>query len=74
MLAKHILIIMALEATLAFLEETNRPFSVNEILSGIKNKDVGKAALQTALNTLVKKGKVVEKLNGKQKVEKFEIL
>lgn len=60
---------MSLEAILSFLEEHNRPFSINEIHSGVKNgQDMGKASLQKSLNTLVKKGKVVEKSYGKQRV------
>lgn len=60
---------MASEGVLAFLQEHNRPFSIIDIHSGIKGKDeIGKAAVQKALNDLVKHGKMKEKTYGKQKV------
>lgn len=63
---------MASETILAFLLEHNRPFSINELQSGIKNQEeIGKAALQKALNTLVGSGKIKEKLYGKQKVRLY---
>nr|CAH7747890.1 unnamed protein product [Callosobruchus chinensis] len=60
---------MAQEAVLWFLREHNRPFSINDVLSGAKGKgEFGKAAVQKALDCLVSEGKVKEKVYGKQKV------
>ncbi|CAH1958566.1 unnamed protein product [Acanthoscelides obtectus] len=60
---------MAQDAVLSFLEEHNRPFSIHDIIGGVKGKgEFGKAAVQKALDALVNKGKVKEKLYGKQKV------
>uniref|UniRef100_A0A6P7G349 Homologous-pairing protein 2 homolog n=1 Tax=Diabrotica virgifera virgifera TaxID=50390 RepID=A0A6P7G349_DIAVI len=55
------------EVVLKFLEEHNRPFSANDIQSGVKG-DFGKSAVQKALDFLVKKEQVREKAYGKQKV------
>lgn len=59
---------MATEAVLGFLENHNRPFSLNEVHQGIKG-DFGKTAIQKALDSLVEEQKVKEKTYGKQKVK-----
>ncbi|KAJ8923950.1 hypothetical protein NQ315_006726 [Exocentrus adspersus] len=58
---------MAGKAVLNFLEEHNRPFTVNDIQQGVKG-DFGKTAIQKALDSLVGDEKVREKIYGKQKI------
>ncbi|XP_056642551.1 homologous-pairing protein 2 homolog [Diorhabda sublineata] len=55
------------EAVLKFLEYHNRPYSANDIQSGVKG-DFGKSAVMKALVFLVQKGKILEKTYGKQKI------
>nr|UVJ69099.1 PSMC3IP [Pagiophloeus tsushimanus] len=59
---------MALKAVLGFLEEHNRPYSVLDVQNGLKGSDFGKGAIQKALDLLVEKDQVREKVYGKQKV------
>ncbi|RWS24808.1 homologous-pairing protein 2-like protein [Leptotrombidium deliense] len=54
-------------AILKYLTESNRPYSVNDIVNNL-HKEYGKAAVIKALEALVENGKVVEKIYGKQKV------
>lgn len=63
---------MAETTVLGFLEEHNRPYSVTDIQSGLKGSNLGKAAVQNALNALVEKKEVMEKVYGKQKVKKIK--
>ena len=55
------------ESVLEYLTQQNRPYSANDIVLNL-HKEHGKTAVQKALDLLVADGKVVEKLNGKQKV------
>lgn len=57
---------MATPAVLKYLQNQNRPFSANDLVSNLK--DYGKSAIQKGLDDLVSKGKVLEKVYGKQKV------
>ncbi|KAJ8928872.1 hypothetical protein NQ314_018493 [Rhamnusium bicolor] len=52
---------MASEAVLKFLEEHNRPFSISEVERGVTG-DFGKTAIQKALDSLVQKENVKEKV------------
>jgi 26S proteasome regulatory subunit (ATPase 3-interacting protein) len=54
------------ESVLVYLTAQNRPYSANDIFLNL-HRDVGKTAVQKALDLLVADGKVREKLNGKQK-------
>lgn len=58
---------MATEAILKYLTAQNRPFSANDIFMNL-HKEYGKTAVQKSLDVLVEKGKVKEKVYGKQKV------
>lgn len=58
---------MATEAVYQFMKNQNRPYSVNEILQNV-GKELGKSAVQKALDKLVDKDKLFEKTYGKQKV------
>merc|ERR1711884_623892 len=54
------------EKVLSYLTSQNRPYSVNDIFLNL-HKEVGKSAVQKALDLLVADEKVREKVNGKQK-------
>ncbi|XP_024936885.1 homologous-pairing protein 2 homolog [Cephus cinctus] len=58
---------MATEAVCEYLKIQNRPYSVNDIVMNLHN-EYGKSAVQKALDQLVSKGKVFEKIYGKQKI------
>lgn len=49
-----------------FLEKSNRPYSQNDIQANLK--DFGKAGIVKALAVLVKEGRIIEKVYGKQKI------
>lgn len=51
-----------------FMKSANRPFSSNDVFSGLQRQGVGKSAVDKALDQLVKENKVYVKLYGKQKV------
>lgn len=57
---------MATDKILAFFDEHQRPYSVTDVQNAVK--DIGKAAIQKAINELVEQGKLREKAYGKQKV------
>ena len=48
------------------MTDQNRPYSTNDVLMNL-HKEFGKTAIQKALDMLVAEGKLVEKVNGKQK-------
>ncbi|XP_071512524.1 homologous-pairing protein 2 homolog [Panulirus ornatus] len=54
-----------------YLEQQNRPYSVNDIFMNL-HKDVGKTAVQKCLDHLVADGEIKEKTYGKQKVYVFD--
>jgi len=54
------------EVVLKYLRDQNRPYSVNDILLNL-HKELGKTAIQKALDSLTQETKVIEKINGKQK-------
>lgn len=54
------------DKVLSYLTSQNRPYSVNDIFLNL-HREVGKTAVQKALDTLVADEKVREKVNGKQK-------
>lgn len=58
---------MATKAVLTYLQNQNRPFSANDLVTNL-GKEHGKAAIQKALDEFVSQGKVLEKVYGKQKV------
>lgn len=58
---------MCSKAVLNYLESTNRPYSVNDILQNLHNA-YSKNAIQSALDELAKNGNIREKVYGKQKV------
>ncbi|XP_050711758.1 homologous-pairing protein 2 homolog [Eriocheir sinensis] len=53
-----------------YLEQQNRPYSVNDIFLNL-HKELGKTAVQKALDQLTAEGSVHEKTYGKQKVYVF---
>ncbi|KAL9704161.1 hypothetical protein quinque_007679 [Culex quinquefasciatus] len=53
-------------AVLKFLDDQQRPFSLADICE--KVKDLGKSSVAKALDSLVGRGKVIEKVYGKQKI------
>ncbi|XP_065225633.1 homologous-pairing protein 2 homolog [Planococcus citri] len=55
------------QAVLSYLEKVNRPYSANDVVQNL-HKEIGKAAIQKALDQLVTEKKVNEKIYGKQKV------
>ncbi|XP_044743350.1 homologous-pairing protein 2 homolog [Chrysoperla carnea] len=57
---------MATNTVLKYLEAQNRPYSANDLVTNLK--DLGKAAVQKALDQLVETKKIIEKTYGKQKV------
>ncbi|KAG7171758.1 homologous-pairing protein 2 homolog [Homarus americanus] len=57
----------ATEKIKSYLEQQNRPYSVNDIFMNL-HKEVGKTAVQKCLDKLVANGSVKEKTYGKQKV------
>lgn len=59
---------MASEATFKFLQDHNRPFSINDLLQEDGLKTHGKAAVQKSLDKLVDQQKVSEKEYGKQRI------
>lgn len=58
---------MAAEAVLKYLVDTNRPYSANDITQNL-HKKFGKTEILRALDALVSKEKIKEKVYGKQKV------
>ncbi|XP_066590340.1 homologous-pairing protein 2 homolog isoform X2 [Prorops nasuta] len=58
---------MALEEVYQFMKTQNRPYSVGDIVSNLKNQ-FGKSAVQKACDQLVNKEKLFEKAYGKQKI------
>ncbi|XP_075227681.1 homologous-pairing protein 2 homolog [Lycorma delicatula] len=58
---------MATDAIYKYLQDTNRPYSANDILMNL-HKEYGKTAVQKALDQLTECGKIREKTYGKQKV------
>jgi hypothetical protein len=58
---------MVEEEVLKYLENTNRPYSVNNIVLNLHDQ-FGKGAIQKALDTLVANNFVLEKIYGKQKI------
>ena len=50
------------------LEKTNKPYSVQYVVDHLQVHAVKKAAAQRALDVLVEKGQVMEKVNGKAKI------
>lgn len=58
---------MASEAVYKFMKDQNRPYSLTEILQNV-GKDLGRTAVQGALDKLVDKDKLFVKTYGKQKV------
>lgn len=58
---------MATEAVYEFMKIHNRPYSLNDILQNV-DKELGKSAVQKAVDKLVDKNKLFEKTYGKQKV------
>ncbi|XP_066998730.2 homologous-pairing protein 2 homolog [Anabrus simplex] len=55
------------DAVLKYLRDQNRPYSANDIFMNL-HKEYGKTAVQKSLDYLVEKGKIKEKVYGKQKV------
>ncbi|PSN49182.1 Homologous-pairing protein 2 [Blattella germanica] len=55
------------EVVLKYLRDQNRPYSVNDIFMNL-HKEIGKTAVQKALDHLVEKDHISEKTYGKQKV------
>lgn len=51
-----------------FMTKANRPFSANDVISGVQRQGVGKSAVEKALNQLVEENQLVLKMNGKQKI------
>lgn len=58
---------MAVNAIYKYLQDTNRPYSANDIMNNL-HSEYGKTAVQKALDQLAESGKVREKTYGKQKV------
>lgn len=58
---------MATEAVYKYLQNTNRPYSANDITLNL-HKEYGKSAVQKGLDELVEKNRIREKTYGKQKV------
>lgn len=58
---------MAAEAVFKYLQQTNRPYSANDIMMNL-HKEFGKTAIQKALDELVEATRIREKIYGKQKV------
>ncbi|KAL7641478.1 UNVERIFIED_CONTAM: hypothetical protein RMT77_007349 [Armadillidium vulgare] len=52
---------------LNYMKQQNRPYSVNDIFLNL-HKEIGKTAVQKALDSLVENGSLKEKVYGKQKV------
>ncbi|XP_049779839.1 homologous-pairing protein 2 homolog [Schistocerca cancellata] len=61
----------ASEAVLKYLRDQNRPYSANDVFMNL-HKEFGKTAIQKALDELTEKGKLKEKMYGKQKVYAIE--
>ncbi|XP_045596094.2 homologous-pairing protein 2 homolog [Procambarus clarkii] len=61
----------AMEKIKRYLEQQNRPYSVNDIFMNL-HKEVGKTAVQKCLDQLVGTGSIKEKTYGKQKVYVFD--
>ena len=55
------------QVVLKYMADQNRPYSTNDIVMNLR-KEFGKTAVQNALDNLVIKEKLTEKVNGKQKV------
>nr|XP_029713508.1 homologous-pairing protein 2 homolog [Aedes albopictus] len=53
-------------AILKLLDEQQRPFSLSDISE--KVKELGKSTVQKALDSLVRRGKIIEKVYGKQRI------
>lgn len=58
---------MATSAVYKYLQNQNRPYSTNDIVTNL-HKEYGKTAVQKALDELVSQNKIIEKIYGKQKV------
>lgn len=58
---------MATAAVHKYLQNQNRPYSANDIVTNL-HKEYGKGAVQKALDELVSQNKIIEKVYGKQKV------
>ena len=54
------------QVVLRYMTDQNRPYSTNDVVMNL-HKEFGKSAIQKALDNLVAVGKIMEKLNGKQK-------
>lgn len=52
----------------AFMVAANRPFSGNDVFSGLQRQGIGKPAVDKALDRLARDNRIVVKLNGKQKI------
>ncbi|XP_068208895.1 homologous-pairing protein 2 homolog [Palaemon carinicauda] len=61
----------AMERVRLYMEQQNRPYSVNDIFMNL-HKDIGKTAVQKALDQLVSDGILREKSYGKQKVYVYD--
>ncbi|XP_066987835.1 LOW QUALITY PROTEIN: homologous-pairing protein 2 homolog [Macrobrachium rosenbergii] len=61
----------AMERVRSYMEQQNRPYSVNDIFMNL-HKDIGKTAVQKVLDQLVSSGKLREKSYGKQKVYVYD--
>ncbi|KAK0084132.1 hypothetical protein PV325_007590 [Microctonus aethiopoides] len=62
---------MANEIVYDFLKNHVRPYNVNDVIGNLP-KEIGKSAVQKALDYLVKKEKIFEKTYGKQKIYCFK--
>ncbi|XP_073987291.1 homologous-pairing protein 2 homolog isoform X2 [Rhodnius prolixus] len=58
---------MASQAVLKYLQDTNRPYSANDIVQNM-HKEYSKSQIQKSLDELVADGSIIEKVYGKQKV------
>ncbi|XP_050440870.1 homologous-pairing protein 2 homolog [Adelges cooleyi] len=59
---------MEKEKVYKFMVTANRPYSANDVFSSLQRQNIGKSAVDKALDQLVKDNKVFVKLYGKQKV------
>lgn len=56
------------ETVRAFMKSANRPYSGNDVFSGLQRQGVGKSAVDKALDQLVGENELYVKVYGKQKV------
>ncbi|KAK7084672.1 PSMC3 interacting protein [Halocaridina rubra] len=61
----------AIERIRSYMEQQNRPYSVNDIFMNL-HKEIGKTACQKAIDQLVSDGVLREKSYGKQKVYVYD--